>query len=72
MLTRNEPGIADGDYSHTSASLAINPCQARAHKKLFPGIGIKNDGQLHFDSVKKQSDYLDKTGFQKKPQKKEY
>lgn len=70
--TDRSPGIADGDYSHTSASLAINPSQARVHKKLFPGIGIKNDGQLHFDSVRKQSDYLKKTGFQKKPQKKEY
>jgi hypothetical protein len=69
VTTRNECGIADGDYSHTSASLAINPSQAAVHKKLFPGIGIKRDGQLHFDSVKKQSDYLKQTGFDKKPQK---
>ena len=70
--TDRASGIGDGDYSHTSASLAINPCQAKAHRKLFPGIGIKKDGQLHFNSVKKQSDYLKQTGFQKHPVNKEY
>jgi len=58
-----------GDYSHTSMSLAINPCQTKVHRKLFPGIGVLPDGQLHFDSVKKQSDYGKKTGFEKMPQK---
>ena len=62
-------GIAEGDYSHTSASLAINPCQTKAHRKLFPGIDVLPDGQIHFDSVKKQSDYCDKTGFTKMSQK---
>ncbi len=62
-------GIAEGDYSHTSASLAINPCQTKAHKKLFPGIDVLPDGQIRFDSVKQQSDYCDKTGFSKMPQK---
>lgn len=62
-------GIADGDYSHTSASLAINPCQTKAHRKLFPGIDVLPDGQIHFDSVKKQSDYNEKTGFEKVTQK---
>jgi len=62
-------GIREGDYSHTSASLAINPCQTAAHRKLFPGIDVLPDGQLHFDSVKKQSDYCKKTGFEKMPQK---
>ncbi len=62
-------GIAEGDYSHTSASLAINPCQTKAHKKIFPGIDVLPDGQIHFDSVKKQSDYNEKTGFEKVTQK---
>ncbi len=62
-------GISEGDYNHTSASLAINPCQTKAHKKLFPGIDVKPDGQIHFNSVKQQSDYCDKTGFTKMPQK---
>ena len=62
-------GIAEGDYSHVSASLAINPCQTRAHKKLFPGVDVLSDGQIRFNSVKQQSDYCDKTGFDKVTQK---
>ena len=62
-------GIAEGDYSHTSASLAINPCQTKAHKKLFPGVDVLSDGQIRFNSVKQQSDYCDKTGFDKVTQK---
>ncbi len=62
-------GISEGDYSHTSASLAINPCQIKAHRKLFPGIDVLPDGQIHFDSPKKQSKYCDQTGFDKVPQK---
>ena len=62
-------GVAEGDYSHTSASLAINPCQTKAHRKLFPGIDVLPDGQIRFNSVKQQSDYGEKTGFDKKTQK---
>ena len=62
-------GIMPGDYNHVSASLAINPCQTKAHRKLFPGIDVLPDGQLHFDSVRKQSEYCQKTGFEKMPQK---
>jgi hypothetical protein len=69
VYTRNESGIADGDYSHTSASLAINPCQTKAHRKLFPGVDVLPDGRIGFNSVKQQSDYLKKTGFVKHPQK---
>ncbi len=69
VCTRNLPGISDGDYSHTSASLAINPCQTRAHKKLFPGVDVLSDGQIRFNSVKQQSDYCEKTGFDKATQK---
>lgn len=62
-------GIQKGDYSHTSSSLAINPCQTKVHRKLFPGIDVLPDGRIRFDSVKKQSDYCKKTGFEKIPQK---
>ena len=62
-------GIAPGDYNHISASLAINPCQIKAHRKLFPGVNVLPDGQIDFNSVKQQSDYCDKTGFEKMPQK---
>lgn len=62
-------GIQEGDYSHTSSSLAINPCQKKVHRKLFPGIDVLSDGRIHFDSVKKQSDYCEQTGFEKIPQK---
>lgn len=69
VYTRNELGIANGDYEHISDSLAINPCQTKAHRKLFPGIDVLPDGRLSFDSAKKQSDYCKKTGFEKMPQK---
>lgn len=62
-------GIRPGDYTHISDSLAINPCQTKTHRKLFPGIGVLPDGRLSFDSPKKQSDYCEKTGFEKMPQK---
>jgi len=62
-------GIREGDYHHTSSSLAINPCQTKVHRKLFPGIDVLPDGRLHFDSVKKQSNYCKQTGFVKMPQK---
>ena len=62
-------GIPDGDYSHVSASLAISPSQTKVHRKLFPKVEVLPDGQLHFKSVKTQSDYLKQTGFDKKPQK---
>lgn len=62
-------GIAEGDYHHISASLAINPCQIKAHRKLFPGVNVLSDGQIDFNSVKQQSEYCDKTGFDKATQK---
>ncbi len=58
-----------GDYHHISDSLAINPCQTRVHRKLFPDVGVLPDGRLDFRSVKSQSDYCEKTGFEKMPQK---
>jgi hypothetical protein len=62
-------GIADGDYNFTSHSLAINPSQAAAHKKLYPDVGVNANGTLAFKSVKSHDRYLDKTGFVKQRQK---
>jgi len=62
-------GIADGDYSHISDSLAINPSQIAEHNRMFPGIKVHPDGRPEFNSVKQQSDYLKKIGFVKHPQK---
>ena len=58
-----------GDYEHISESLAINPCQEKAHRKLFPKVDVLPDGRLRFTSVRSQSDYLKATGFVKVPQK---
>jgi len=69
MRWRCGGGIAPGDYSHTSSSLAINPCQIKAHRKLFPGVDVLPDGQPHFTSVRQQSKYLKQTGFEKNTQK---
>jgi hypothetical protein len=69
VLTSNQAGIRDGDYYHISESLAINPSQTKVHRKLFPGVDVLSDGRIGFNSVKKQSDYLKKTGFNKHTQK---
>ena len=61
--------LITGDCHHVSESLAINPSQAATHRKLFPGIDVLPDGRIGFNSVKQRSDYLQKTGFEKKPQK---
>jgi hypothetical protein len=58
-----------GDYRHVSESLAINPSQAKAHTKMFPGVAVLPDGKLEFTSVKSQEQYCDKTGFHKVTQK---
>jgi len=58
-----------GDYEHVSASLAIAPSQIAEHRAAFPNIDILPDGRPKFTSVKQQSDYLEKTGFVKVPQK---
>ncbi len=58
-----------GDYEHISESLAINPCQEKAHRKLFPDVDVLADGRIRFTSVRSQSKYLQQTGFVKVPQK---
>jgi hypothetical protein len=62
-------GIRPGDYTHISESLAINPSQTKAHRKLFPGVDVLPDGRLGFNSVQQQSKYCQQTGFEKMPQK---
>ncbi len=62
-------GIAQGDYNHVSESLAISPSQIAEHKAHFPNVDVLPDGRIHFTSVKQQSNYLEKTGFHKHPQK---
>ena len=62
-------GIREGDYTHVSESLAISPSQIPTHRKIFPGVDVLPDGRIAFNSVKQQSDYGDKTGFEKLPQK---
>lgn len=72
-----EPGIlpikcnltTPGDYNFVSTSLAINPSQAAAHKKLYPDVDIHANGSLEFKSVRSHDKYLDKTGFVKQPKK---
>lgn len=67
--TDRSSGIRPGDYHHISESLAINPSQAKVHRKLFPGVEVLPDGRIGFNSVRQQSDYLKKTGFDKHTQK---
>ena len=62
-------GIPDGDYHHTSDSLAFHPDDIPEHRKLFPGIEVTPEGQPQFTSVKQQEKYAEKAGFHKKPQK---
>lgn len=64
----NTGGIG-GDYNLISQSLGMNPSQIAAHKKLFPGIDVTPDGCPHFKSVRQHSQYLDKIGMEKQPQK---
>lgn len=69
LMSRKVGLTTPGDYNHVSGSLAINPEQITAHKKLFPDVDVLPDGRLHFRSVKSQERYCDKTGFHKVPQK---
>lgn len=59
------------DYSKAlvSDSLAVHPDQIPEHKKQFPNIDMTPEGQPIFTNYRQHQDYLDKTGFQKLPQK---
>jgi hypothetical protein len=69
VYTSHNHGGNKGDYEHISESLAINPVQTKAHRKLFPDVGVLSDGRLRFTSVRSQSKYLKQTGFVKNTQK---
>jgi len=62
-------GITNGDYSHVSDSLAMNPDQIAEHRQHFPDINVLPDGRPEFTSVKQQERYLDVTGFTKQTQR---
>lgn len=69
LVYTNRGFHSDGGYVLTSASLAISPSQIKAHKKLWPNIGILADGQLQFTSYRDHDNYLEQTGFVKHTQK---
>lgn len=50
-----------------SDSLAINPCQIAEHRAKFPNVEVLPTGQLRFDDFKTHDEYLEKTGFRKRP-----
>ena len=63
--------VRDGDYHHTSDSLAIHPDDIPVHRRLYPGIEVTPQGQPQFTSPKQQEAYaLKSAGCYKKEQKK--
>lgn len=60
---------SSGDYNFTSHSLAMNPSQIAAHRKLFPNVEVTPDGCPQFSSVRQHSQYIDKIGMEKVTQK---
>ncbi len=69
VYTSKNPGGGSGDYKLISESLAINPVQTKAHRKLFPGVEVFSDGRLQFNSFRQHDRYLKQTGFVKHTQK---
>lgn len=69
VYTSHNIGVSDGDYNFKSHSLAMNPSQIAAHKKLFPHVEVTPDGCPQFSSVRQHSQYIDKVGMEKVPQK---
>ena len=57
---------ANGDYNHTSDSLAIHPDDIPEHRQKFPGVEITPDGRPQFTSTRQQEKYAEKCGFYKK------
>ncbi len=49
--------FTDGDYRHTSDSLAIHPDDIPQHKELYPGIEVTLEGQPKFTSMRQQEKY---------------
>lgn len=58
-------------YANTkfSQSMAISPSQIAAHKKIFPDVAVKPNGEIGFNSVQQEHAYLEATGFHKHSQK---
>ena len=52
-----------------SDSLAINPCQAEEHHKLFPNIELDKQCRPIFDNFTDHENYLKATGFVKHTKK---
>ena len=69
LVYTNRGFHTDGGYKLISAALAISPPQIRAHKKMYPNVGVLPDGQLQFTSFRSHDKYLEQTGFVKHPQK---
>jgi len=62
-----------GDYHHTSDSLAFHPDDIPEHRKLFPGVEVTPEGQPQFTSVKQQERYAERSaGCYKKRQRIKY
>lgn len=66
---REGPDKSNGDYELISQSLAINPCQTKVHRKLFPDVAVLPDGRIKFSSFRSHDKYLKQTGFHKNRQK---
>ena len=62
-------GISDGDYHHTSDSLAFHPDDIAEHRRLFPGVEVTAEGQPMFTSTRQQERYAERCGFHKKQQR---
>ncbi len=52
-----------------SDSLAVHPEQRAEHEKMFPNIQLDGQNRPIFDNFTDHENYLNKTGFQKLPQK---
>ena len=69
---KNIHDVGDKRY-HTpihSDALAISHDQIEEHKREFPDVKIDNECRPVFEDFKTHEAYLQKTGFQKLPQKK--
>ena len=62
-------GIPDGDYHHTSDSLAFHPDDIPEHRQKFPGVEVTAEGQPMFTSTRQQERYANRCSFDKKRQR---
>jgi len=61
---------SDGDFHHVSESLGIHPSQVAEHKRLYPDVGIRDNGVIDYHgSVRGYDKYLNARGMVKHPQK---